>query len=180
METPTETLSKASENQVQRDENGRLLPGSSLNPVGLNKGAKHMRTIYEDYLKERYLVKKKVIKELEDGTITEEEVEVAMTRFDAIVEAQFKKAVEKGDGLLMMYIVDQAIGKATQTTKIEGAVPVRGFELDTKQEEKVDDQFALDEKVALPKQEETHANSTESFSLTEENTKSNEGGVTTA
>jgi hypothetical protein len=180
METTDNTLSKASENQVQRDENGRLLPGSSLNPTGLNKGAKHMRTIYEDYLKERYMVKKKVLKELEDGTITEEEVEVALTRFDAIVEAQFKKAVEKGDGLLMMYIVDQAIGKATQTTKIEGSVPVRGFELDPKLEEKVDDQFAVEEKVALPTQEETHADSTQSFSITEEDTKNNEGGTQAA
>ena len=147
MTTKSKTLSKDSKkidkSDAKRDEKGRLLPGVVLNPTGLNKGTKHGRTVYEDYLKERYLVKKKVLKELEDGTITEEEVTIALTRFDAILEAQFRRAVEKGDGYLMSYITDQYIGKATQTTKLEGGLPLRGFELLPKDEDEVDSLFGV-------------------------------------
>lgn len=160
---------------------GLFLPGNKMG--GNKKGAVHSRTMFENYLKERVLVKRKILKELEDGTLSEEDVQEVMTRWEALMQAQYEKAVEKGDGFLMTWIGDQLIGKATQTTKIEGAVPVRGFELDPKQEEKVDDQFSVEQKVeelVKPIIEEQHANSTESFSITEEDTKSNEGGTQAA
>lgn len=160
---------------------GRFLPGNKMG--GNKKGAVHSRTMFENYLKERVLVKRKIMKELEDGTCTMEEVEESMSRWEALMQAQYEKAVEKGDGFLMTWIGDQLIGKATQTTKIEGAVPVRGFELDPKQEEKVDDQFAVEEKVeelVKPIIEEQYADRTESFSITEESTQNNEGGTQAA
>ena len=145
MATKKEKLSKAGKTQeVKRDEKGRLLPGVSLNPTGMKKGTKHGRTLFEEYLKERVIVKKKILKELEDGTFTEEDVQTVMTRFDAILDAQYKKAVEKGDGYLMAYITDQYIGKATQTNRLEGGFSLRGFELNPEDEAEVDDLFAIE------------------------------------
>lgn len=129
--------------KVKRDKSGKILPGTVLNPTGRNEGSKNARTVYEDYLKERYIVKKTLVKELEDGTITEEEVKVVMTRWDAILEAQFRRAVEKGDGYLMTYISDQIIGKATQTTRLESGLSLRGFELLPQDEKLVDELFSI-------------------------------------
>lgn len=130
--------------KVKRDKKtGKILPGTVLNPTGRKDGSKNARTIYEDYLKERYIVKRTLVKELEDGTVTEEEVKVVMTRWDAILEAQFRRAVEKGDGYLMTYISDQIIGKATQTTRLESGLSLRGFELLPKDEEEVDNLFSI-------------------------------------
>lgn len=143
MTTKSKTPSKAGEKQVRRNEKGQLLPGASLNPSGLNKGTKHARTIFEDFLKERYLVKRKILKEHEDGTVTMEEVQQVMTRWDALIQAQFDKAVEKGDGYLMTYLGDQNIGKATQTTRLESGLSLRGFELLPKDEEEVDNLFSI-------------------------------------
>lgn len=144
MATKKEKLSKAGPTQVKRNEKGQLLPGASLNPTGMKKGTKHGRTLFEDYLKERVIVKKKVLKELEDGTFTEEDVQMVMTRFDAVLDAQYRKAVEKGDGYLMSYITDQYIGKATQTNRLEGGLSLRGFELNPEDEKEVDDLFAIE------------------------------------
>lgn len=42
---------KDSETLVQRDEHGRLLPGSILNPVGMRQGTRHFSTLFTEAVK---------------------------------------------------------------------------------------------------------------------------------
>ena len=92
---------------VQRDEKGRLLPGSILNPVGTKVGTKHTSTILDQISRDI------VAGDPEKRTYSELLMKRLMT-----------KAIEKVDPALINIILDRLEGKPDQgvSMKIEGEV----------------------------------------------------------
>lgn len=131
---------------VPRDEEGKILPGHSLNPSGRPKGSPNARTVFENFLMERYKRTKKVRrKNKETGQTETLEVEddgFEGTRWDALIEVAFEKA-RKGNTFMLAYLMDQKVGKATQTNRLEGGFSLRGFELNPDDEKLVDDLFSI-------------------------------------
>ena len=94
--------SKDSEIMVKRDENGRLLPGSILNPIGKPPGAKHLSTkLYEALLK----------------TVPDDPEQ--KTYLDMLTRRILKDAIEKGNTNLINLIYDRVEGKPDQGVRLE-------------------------------------------------------------
>lgn len=85
------------EKVVKRDENGRLMPGSYLNPAGKPLGTKHLSTALNDALLE-------IIQGDEKGR----------TYKQLLIERLIKKAIEKADPALAWGIFDRIEGKPDQ------------------------------------------------------------------
>lgn len=133
--------------KVPRDESGKILPGHSLNPNGRPKGSPNARTVFENFLMERYKRTKKVRRKNKETGETEtleiEDESFTGTRWDALIEVAFQKA-QKGNTFMLAYLMDQKVGKATQTNRLEGGFSLRGFELNPDDEAEVDDLFAIE------------------------------------
>jgi hypothetical protein len=94
--------SKDSEIMVKRDENGRLMPGSILNPIGKPPGAKHLSTrLYEALLK------------------TVDDDPNQRTYLDLLTRRILKDAIEKGNTNLINLIYDRVEGKPDQGVRLE-------------------------------------------------------------
>lgn len=203
MGTDTQTPSNTGEimeETVKRDALGRILAGSKLNPAGKPKGAIHSRTLFENFLEEKYrmAVKKKAWKKqrrhnLETGKMEEiesleetdeiEMIETEYTRFEMLCATMFERALKDGK-IEGMYMLDQKIGKAVQQMMIQTGNTQRGFELPPDEEAKVEEKFSLNDKVQeivapIIESLKQDAISDTSFSLTEENTTDNNGGPAT-
>lgn len=98
----TEKPENTGEIVVKRDENGRLMPGSYLNPAGKPPGAKHLSTkLYEALLK------------------TVDDDPNQRTYLDLLTKRILKDAIEKGNTNLINLIYDRVEGKPDQGVRLE-------------------------------------------------------------
>jgi hypothetical protein len=86
---------------VQRDEKGRILPGSVLNPVGTKPGTKQFFTIFKELLQEEYELKG----------------HGKMTAGKAMSKSMIMKAI-RGDVKAFEAVADRVDGKPHQSTDI--------------------------------------------------------------
>lgn len=109
-----EKLSKDSQNLVQRDENGRLKPGSVLNPVGKLPGTKHLSTKLYEALME-------VVPGRQDGK----------TYRDLLTQRVLNDAITKGNTNLINLVYDRVEGKPDQGVNlhVEGEARQSGADI---------------------------------------------------
>ena len=92
-------ISKSSNNLVKRDANGRLLPGSRLNPAGQQRGGKHFMTKV-----------KEAISLISEKRGTDVEIDMAMVMIEKVLS---------GDMSTLKMYWDQTDGKANQSVTLK-------------------------------------------------------------
>lgn len=98
----SELLTNDGETLVKRDNNGRLLPGSVLNPAGMRVGTKHMTTkLYEAF---QQIAKDKDGNDDKDGK----------TYADKLAERVIIETIGKGNTSLINMVYDRFDGRPDQ------------------------------------------------------------------
>jgi hypothetical protein len=103
-----ENLSNNSEEIVQRNEKGQLLPGVILNPAGKPKGARHMTTLLEE-----------AIKKVADGDAEAADIQIVRKVIEKAKAGEFKHTE---------LIWDRLEGKAPQKIELEGKLELEPSE----------------------------------------------------
>lgn len=96
---------------VKRDEKGRLLPGSVLNPVGAKPGYKQFKTVFMEKLMEEVKIK------MASGGYSN------VQAIEAMAQAMINKAIN-GDVYAFSVISDRVDGRPAQDTNIKGQIAV--------------------------------------------------------
>lgn len=104
-EISQDTIPLNNSNKIERDANGRILPGQrALNPKGKPKGARHFSTLIREAIQK----------------VAEGDAEPT----DILIVKQLAKKAKEGDLRAMDMVFERVDGKAEQTINLDGELAI--------------------------------------------------------